>query len=123
MPPATAGPEAFGIEQVSNEIGQQTKSPFYFEVKQILQELDVGLDETDDTYLKSPLHESSILDIGKLSSLDLEFQEEEARETAQILKRELAREQMVGSENPVNRLFVKESDIPLDALYNEHLNI
>ena len=30
---------------------------------------------------------------------------------------------MVGSENPVNRLLVKESNIPLDALYNEHLNM
>jgi hypothetical protein len=37
-------------------------------------------------------------------------------------KRELAKEQMVASENPVNRFIVRESEIPLDALYNEHVN-
>lgn len=39
-----------------------------------------------------------------------------------IQRKERAKDQMVASENPVNRLNVRESDIPLDALYNEHVN-
>jgi hypothetical protein len=34
-----------------------------------------------------------------------------------------AKTQMKCSENPGNRLKVKESDIPLEVLYNEHVNV
>lgn len=47
-------------------------------------------------------------------------------ESAVINKDEARIEQdkahMVAAENPVNRLLVKESSIPIDALYNEHVN-
>ena len=110
--------------------------PYQLEVNQILKELDADVELnlecelSDESSFDSELDESRerrgqvhLPKKGlKIRLQESEEEEETQREIARAQKLEEAKMHLVGAENPVNRLSVEESDIPLDAIYNNHVN-